>query len=164
MTRQITHKNAVGPGGQRYLQQIVSPTELKRQLHRDGESLQRPKDFGPDDEWNVGEPDSRIDVLVYTPDADAGELRTIDNTLAGLRAVINGGYLEAVALSRVLGFSQRMPLTICCDEDGMSKGLPPNRASLRGVFFVARTEGEDFASLTTSDVKRVRAWLDRRLG
>lgn len=33
--------------------QIVSAARLRAILRRDGESLSRPDDFGPDDEWDV---------------------------------------------------------------------------------------------------------------
>ena len=55
MAAQVTHENDVHPvTGKRYLRQIVSARELRNALRRDGESLARPKDFGPDDEWDVG--------------------------------------------------------------------------------------------------------------
>lgn len=53
MSSQVTHVNATTPEGKPYLRQIVSPSELLRILQRDGETLERPKDFGPDDEWNL---------------------------------------------------------------------------------------------------------------
>lgn len=37
--------------------QIVSPSTLRRILRRDGETLAKPRDFGPDDEWDVGDGD-----------------------------------------------------------------------------------------------------------
>lgn len=47
---QITHQRDPDTG---YMVQIVTPTELRRILHRDGDNLERPKDFGPCDEWDV---------------------------------------------------------------------------------------------------------------
>jgi hypothetical protein len=53
MASQVTHVNDHTPDGRPYLRQVVSPDELRRILRRDRESLERPKDFGPDDEWNL---------------------------------------------------------------------------------------------------------------
>lgn len=39
------------------LQQIVTPARLREILDADGDSHERPRDFGPDDEWNVGDDD-----------------------------------------------------------------------------------------------------------
>lgn len=48
MNNQITHKNQDGK-----MVQIVSPETLRQILKKNGDSLQKPKDFGPDDEWIV---------------------------------------------------------------------------------------------------------------
>lgn len=45
---QITHKTVDGK-----LVQIVSAAEMRKILRQNGERIQRPKDFGPDDEWRV---------------------------------------------------------------------------------------------------------------
>jgi len=34
--------------------QIVSPSELKKELKRQGENLSKPRDWSSDDEWDTG--------------------------------------------------------------------------------------------------------------
>ena len=50
MSAQVTHRRDPETGA---MVQTVSPAELRRVLRRDGDSLDRPKDFGVDDEWDV---------------------------------------------------------------------------------------------------------------
>lgn len=50
MSAQVTHRRDPDTGA---MVQIVSPAELRRVLRRDGDSLERPKDFRADDEWDV---------------------------------------------------------------------------------------------------------------
>ena len=45
---QITHEVVDGK-----LVQIVSPKTLRKILRQNGDTLARPKDFGPEDEWLV---------------------------------------------------------------------------------------------------------------
>jgi len=45
---EITHRIIDG----RYVQ-LVTPTRLRQILDRDGDTYDRPADFGPDDEWAV---------------------------------------------------------------------------------------------------------------
>lgn len=47
---EITHQ--IGDDG--HYVQIVTPRTLRRILRRQGETLRRPADFGPGDEWDVG--------------------------------------------------------------------------------------------------------------
>ena len=47
---QITHKAIDGK-----LVQIVSATSLRKILRQNGDTKERPKDFGPDDEWRVAD-------------------------------------------------------------------------------------------------------------
>lgn len=47
---QITHRKDPETGR---MIQVVTPATLRRILRRDGDSLARPRDFGPDDEWHV---------------------------------------------------------------------------------------------------------------
>lgn len=48
---EITHRKDPETGA---LRQCVCPERLREILRADGESLDRPKDFGPQDEWDVG--------------------------------------------------------------------------------------------------------------
>lgn len=50
MSREITHIVIDGKA-----KQIVSPERLQEILNDDGESYERPKHFGTDDEWNLPE-------------------------------------------------------------------------------------------------------------
>lgn len=54
MAREITHRVDRETG---HVVQLVSPERLREILVADSESLARPKDFGPNDEWDVGEED-----------------------------------------------------------------------------------------------------------
>jgi hypothetical protein len=47
---QITHITDQETGK---IVQIVSPEQLRKVLKKSGETLDRPKDFGPEDEWYV---------------------------------------------------------------------------------------------------------------
>ena len=51
---QITHK----PDEDGVLRQVVSPETLRRVLAAAGDNCKRPKDFGPLDEWDVGDDES----------------------------------------------------------------------------------------------------------
>lgn len=50
---QITHVPDVDDNGQPYMRQVVSAATLRRVLWEAGETLARPSDFGPRDEWFV---------------------------------------------------------------------------------------------------------------
>lgn len=93
-----------------------------------------------------------IRVLVYKPGV-RGEERMVGNELADLQAIV-GGYIETVRVSPAL------PLLAVVNEEGRLRGLPPNRASLVGDFFITRTKGSHFASLTDSDIEEARALFD----
>lgn len=49
--REITHCKDPETGT---LRQIVTPERLCEILAEDGDTTDRPNDFGPDDEWDVG--------------------------------------------------------------------------------------------------------------
>ena len=51
---QITHKQ----DDNGIMRQLVTPAELRRMLRANGDTLSRPKDFAPDDEWFVEAPDA----------------------------------------------------------------------------------------------------------
>lgn len=48
---QITHQ----PDETGVMRQIVNAETLRRILDESGDDYSRPNDFGPDDEWDVGE-------------------------------------------------------------------------------------------------------------
>jgi hypothetical protein len=52
VSTQITHR--IDPET-RAMVQLVTPTELRRILRRSGDTLDRPRGFGPADEWDVGD-------------------------------------------------------------------------------------------------------------
>jgi len=52
MGTQITHQPDPDTGA---LRQIVSAATLREILDADGDSYERPADFGPEDEWDVGD-------------------------------------------------------------------------------------------------------------
>jgi hypothetical protein len=55
MARETTH--AVDRETNR-LVQLVSPERLREILDADGDDYTRPRDIGPDDEWDAGDEDS----------------------------------------------------------------------------------------------------------
>lgn len=93
---------------------------------------------------------STIRVIVFEPGKPC-TVREIDNDLAPMQAVV-GGYIEQVKMRFSAGV-----LNVICNEDGIEKQLPQNRWNLLGTFFVARSEGEEFVSLTANDVLSVMA-------
>lgn len=52
MSNEITHQRDPDDG---HMRQIVSAQRLREILDKDGESYDRPKEFRPDDEWDVAE-------------------------------------------------------------------------------------------------------------
>jgi len=73
-----------------------------------------------------------------------------------------GGYIEVA----------RLPddLALVCNDEGINYGMPPNRAYrfyngamglAFGDFFVCRTEGSAFGSLTDDDIQRLPSIISR---
>lgn len=56
---EITHTKDTDESGRNYMRQVVSPKRLREILRKDGDALDRPKDFGPLDEWDVGDDEPR---------------------------------------------------------------------------------------------------------
>ncbi len=87
-------------------------------------------------------------ILVFQP-GEHPAVRQIRNDLKTMQCIV-GGYIEIVKLGD--------NLILVCDEEGMLKGYPPNRRVgrdvIRGTFFICRSEGPEFASVTDEDVKR----------
>lgn len=83
-----------------------------------------------------------IKVLIVEPGQNPRTAR-IDNTLEAMQEVV-GGYIEVIQI----GIS---PFVIVCNEEGKLLGLPENRPlggdMIRGTFFIADTDGDEFASL-----------------
>lgn len=52
MSNEVTHRPDPDDG---HMRQIVSPQRLREILDADGETYERPKGFGPADEWDVAE-------------------------------------------------------------------------------------------------------------
>jgi Domain of unknown function (DUF3846) len=92
-------------------------------------------------------------VLVYSPDKVLGEERTIENKLGPMQEIV-GGYIETVTLVA------KEPWTVICNEEGRLKKLPFNRAGILGTFLVVRRDNSEFASLTDTDIRKIRHWLD----
>lgn len=55
--REITHRRDPVTG---HMIQIVSPERLREILLSDGDSLEPPSGFGPDDEWDAGEEETNV--------------------------------------------------------------------------------------------------------
>ena len=75
------------------------------------------------------------------------EFRHIENTLEAFQDLV-GGYIEAVRICDG-------PITIC-NEDGRLLGLAENVYGLVGPLVFCRTRGEEFISLSFSDVVGLR--------
>jgi hypothetical protein len=58
MTRNITHQKDADTG---HYRQIVTGSELRRLLRRDGDSLKRPTWFSSEDEWDTGTTDAEVE-------------------------------------------------------------------------------------------------------
>ena len=68
MSAQITHRRDPDTG---HMIQIVSPAELRRVLRADGDSLAPPRDFGPDDEWDVDSDEGDGEAMAQCDDCGA---------------------------------------------------------------------------------------------
>lgn len=94
---------------------------------------------------------TRIRVIVKQPGQPL-TLRWIEDELERYQAVI-GGYIETVPLDGVPG------IVLICNEEGKLRGLEPNVINgadvIVGPVIAARVSGEDFGSLTESDLETV---------
>lgn len=70
MAREITHQVVDGR-----MVQVVPPARLREILDSDGESYDRPDDFGPDDEWQVD--DVPLDEPIFPGESASAALRGI---------------------------------------------------------------------------------------
>ena len=66
MTAEITHRQEDGR-----MVQVVTPERLTEILREQGESLAKPKDFGPNDEWCVC--DEPVAVEITCPECGPDE-------------------------------------------------------------------------------------------
>lgn len=89
----------------------------------------------------------KIRVLVVEPDG-LGEIREIPDTLSAKQEIV-GGWIETVTLPG--------GLIIVCNEEGHRMNLEPNQAiqGFVGTVFFARSAGEEFASITDEDIRRL---------
>ena len=93
-------------------------------------------------------------VLVFEPGKPA-YVKEIPNELKAMQEIV-GGYIETVY------FEEKGDAVILCNEDGICRELPPNRAVngdlILGTFFVvgcsARDGEADFTSLTDEQVEK----------
>lgn len=94
---------------------------------------------------------TRIRVIVKQPGQPL-TLRWIEDELDKYQAVV-GGYVETVPLDGVPG------IVLICNEEGKIRGLEPNVINgadvIVGPVIAARVSGEDFGSLTESDLETV---------
>jgi hypothetical protein len=102
----------------------------------------------------------KINAAVFIAGCDFPTFREIDDDLSSLQALV-GGYIEAVPLDGYLKAVQT-GLTLICNEDGKQMNLPANRQVpgdvIAGTFFIIRTAGEDFASITLADEIFLTGW------
>ncbi len=105
--------------------------------------------------------DKTIRVLVVEPMRPC-RVQEVPDELDVLQAIV-GGNIESVSV-----FNDSA--TLICNEDGIALGLPPNRPLvdqnglpydfILGTFFITGVDGEDFVSLTDSQIKRYRELYD----
>lgn len=105
--------------------------------------------------------DKTIRVLVVEPMKPC-RVQEVPDELDVLQAIV-GGNIESVSV-----FNDSA--TLICNEDGIALGLPPNRPLvdqnglpydfILGTFFITGVDGEDFVSLTDSQIKRYRELYD----
>lgn len=84
--------------------------------------------------------------VVYFKIGKKPEVGTMANSVDGMQEAV-GGYVQVVNIG-----SDGM--VILCDEEGLMKELPYNRG-LKGDWLVVGTKGEEFVSLTDSQVEWV---------
>jgi hypothetical protein len=63
VSREITHDTDPYDG---HVRQLVTPERLREILDADGDTYDRPRDFGPDDEWVVAGVDEDEDCEVQS--------------------------------------------------------------------------------------------------
>jgi hypothetical protein len=79
----------------------------------------------------------KIEVVVVKPDEAVPKLELIENDLETFQQTVGGGYVECVSL-QLWG----RQLDLWCDDEGLLKGLPPNRPLpelrqwIHGTFFI----------------------------
>ena len=99
--------------------------------------------------------DNKIRIVICMRGMPA-TLGDVENDLEAMQALV-GGYIEVMPLSG--------GVVLVCNEEGKIDGSKPNRElkmrdgtlldTIRGTFFLCRTEGEEFASLEDADVKKL---------
>jgi hypothetical protein len=100
-----------------------------------------------------------VQVLVYRPQHNRGELvDLVDDQFAAMQAIV-GGYINEMKLTKLVATADPA-LPIIANEDGRNARPPANRLGLLGVFVLVRVDGEQYRSLTHEDVLRLRAALD----
>lgn len=105
-------------------------------------------------------------TIVFVPVGGPPVVREIDNTLEALQQTIDG-YIEAVRLT----FAGKTKWVALVDEEGRLKGLSPNlyAGTKYGVivgpalFTKSNDEGE-FVSLTRSEIRLVKEWVELSRG
>ena len=92
----------------------------------------------------------RIKVLMFELGKEPFAIE-IQNELKPMQDMV-GGYIEAVYISRTA--------VLVCNEEGKLLGLKPNRAvngdMIVGPFFIAGYGGDEFASISDSDLKKYK--------
>jgi hypothetical protein len=102
----------------------------------------------------LGENMSKTVRVIYIPVGSDPLVRDIEPTLDAMKALIGGGYIEYVGLTRHPG------LSLVCDEEGKLKRLRPNMILVErddvvaGDCFLIRTSDEgEAASVTRADIE-----------
>lgn len=87
--------------------------------------------------------------VIYFEVGEEPRTLEVENKLEDLQELV-GGWLEAFPLMD--------GLLLICNEEGKLIGLPLNRVMdgepIAGNFFLCRSDGEDFASVTDDDIEK----------
>ena len=97
-----------------------------------------------------------IRIAVFRLNAPVS-FETIPNELEDMSGIV-GGYIEVLPIGG--------GLILTCNEDGKRYQLAPTSTLLRsgivdnvvGTFFVARKDGDEYASIKPADEARLTAW------
>jgi hypothetical protein len=90
-------------------------------------------------------------ALFYPSAGEAPQTIDLPKTLEAMQALV-GGYVELVRMGKY---------NVYCNEDGRSKGLPPNRAlpggpPIVGPFYIVAYAGSNDRGLTDNEIDWLR--------
>jgi hypothetical protein len=98
--------------------------------------------------------EKEITIIVVEPGKQP-EVTKIKNELKPMQEIV-GGYIETVGLGG--------NIILICNEEGLLMNLPANRKvagnSIVGTFFITKADGEDFTSLTKTEINIIMQLIE----